>query len=154
MTKARSNAHSVPRAGSATAADADPSCLCAELAPPAEPPRPPSLLNAICCCFVSASSEPEQETGGLGFSIVPGRGGSSKKADAFDEAKQGGAVKIMDSPMFEGEGQGQAMFDSDTTRSQDAAASADQDGTEAAVVEIDKARVFVGEESPKFSTIG
>ena len=109
------------------------------------------MLNAICCCFVSASSEPEQETGGLGFSIVPGMGGSSKKADAFDEAKQGGAVKIMDSPMFEGEGQGQAMFDSDTARSQDAAASAD--GTEA-VVEIDKARVFVGEEAPKFSTIG
>ena len=109
------------------------------------------MLNAICCCFVSASSQPEQETGGLGFSIVPGMGGSSKKADAFDEAKQGGAVKIMDSPMFEGEGQGQAMFDSDTARSQDAAASAD--GT-AAVVEIDKARVFVGEEAPKFSTIG
>jgi len=108
------------------------------------------LLNAICCCFVSASSQPEQETGGLGFSIVPGMGGSSKKADAFDEAKQGGAVKIMDSPMFEGEGQGQAMFDSDTARSQDAAGSA---GTEA-VVEIDKARVFVGEEAPKFSTIG
>lgn len=108
------------------------------------------MLNAICCCFVSASSQPEQETGGLGFSIVPGMGGSSKKADAFDEAKQGGAVKIMDSPMFEGEGQGQAMFDSDTARSQDAAASA---GTEA-VVEIDKARVFVGEEAPKFSTIG
>ena len=108
------------------------------------------MLNAICCCFVSASSQPEQETGGLGFSIVPGMGGSSKKADAFDEAKQGGAVKIMDSPMFEGEGQGQAMFDSDTARSPDAAASA---GTEA-VVEIDKARVFVGEEAPKFSTIG
>ena len=108
------------------------------------------MLNAICCCFVSASSQPEQETGGLGFSIVPGMGGSSKKADAFDEAKQGGAVKIMDSPMFEGEGQGQAMFDSDTARSQDAAGSA---GTEA-VVEIDKARVFVGEEAPKFSTIG
>ena len=108
------------------------------------------MLNAICCCFVSASSQPEQETGGLAFSIVPGKGGSSKKADAFDEAKQGGAVKIMDSPMFEGEGQGQAMFDSDTARSQDAAASA---GTEA-VVEIDKARVFVGEEAPKFSTIG